>query len=520
MNIRRYTAHDYLALLTLALLALALAASMAWFVTERIPHLEDEITYLFQARTYARGALWAPPPPVPRSFFTPFVLTLNGRRIGKYAIGWPMLLAPGERVRAGWLVNPLLGGLTVALIYALGRDLYDRQIGILAGVLASTSPFFLIQSSTYMSHAASCLWSTLLMWAMLRVDMARDSGGRGRGWALAGGLALGMLALTRALTAAAVFLPFAILLLGRALRRPADVPALVGTYWPMAVAALLVASLQPLYLYIVTGSPTTNLYTMVWPYDRIGFGPGIGPNEGHTLRQALFTARQDLTLWTSELFGWPYASWLFLLPGLVSGVREGDPRRRVWPFLLLAPFVSLVVVYLAYWVGAQVYGPRYYYEGLAGLCLLSALGLRGVVQLLHRGLTRRRRGAAEGIVSRSRLVYGALGALIALNAAVYLPARLSEWHGLYSITRAPIERLEEIRESDRVLVFVRGRHWVQYGALFSLNSPWLDGPVVVAHDISPEHNAAVRELFPEREVWYYSEGSFSKEPLPYPDEGS
>jgi hypothetical protein len=494
---------DLTVTLALALLAFAAAALMAWFVTERLPHLEDEIAYLFQARTYARGALWAPAPPTQQAFSTPFVISFKGRWLGKYAVGWPLVLALGERLGAGWLVNPLLGALTVVLIYLLARDLFDRQVGLLAGLLALTSPFFLIQSSTYMSHAAAALWAALLAYALLRVERSHEADRPTWGWAAVGGAALGLLTLTRALTALAVALPYALWLLGRAARRPRSLPALAHCYGPLVLVAGLIAALQPLYLYATTGSPTTNLYTLVWPYDRLGFGPGIGPYGGHTLAQALFTARRDLALWSGELFGWPYLSWLPLLPGLWFGWQVVEPRRRAWPILLIAPFVSLVLVHLVYWVGAQVYGPRYYYEAHAGLCVLAALGLRE---------------SARRSTRREWPVYALLAALIALNIGGYLPCRIAIWHGLYGITRAPLDELEALRAGEDALVFVRGEHWADYGALFALNSPWYDGPVIAAHDVDPAYNASVQARHPGRSVWYYADGRFTRE-RPPPEDG-
>jgi hypothetical protein len=505
----RYTPVDYLAIILLFALALTLALLMATTVNERLPHLEDEITYLFQARTFARGQLWAPPPPVERVFFTPFVLMLeNGRRVGKYAIGWPLVLALGERFNLGWLVNPLLGAATAGLVYALGHDLYNRQVGIAAGLLACTSPFFLIQSSTYMSHAAACLWATLLLWAFVRSERAS---GHQKNWAALAGLALGMLALTRSLTAVAVSTPFVLVLMVGVLHQPVKS---LRTYWPMVMAAVLVAALQPLYLYLVTGSPTTNLYTMVWPYDRLGFGPGIGPKEGHTLRQALITAKQDLVIWSSELFGWRYTSWLPLIPGLVAGWRASPRGKKHHVLLLIGPFVCLVVLHLAYWIGAKVYGPRYYYEGHAGLSVLAAVGLVEIARLVLNGI-KKMQGQVHPFVSPVRLSYGLLAVLIALSALTYLPKRLDDWHGLYGISREPLDRLAELQETDRVLVIVRGRRWIEYAVFFAFNSPWYDDPVIAAHDVNRDYTIELVSRFPDREVWFYKDGEFSRRAFAY-----
>lgn len=496
----------------LALLALAASLWMVRFVTEGLPHIEDEITYLFQARTFARGALWAPPPPDSRSFFVPFALIVNHHWIGKYPIGWPLLLAVGERFGAGWLVNPVLGALLVVLTALLGRDLAGRRVGLLAGALALSSPFFLIQSGTVMSHMAGACWLALFMWAGLRLDLARESGRGARGWAALAGVALGMLALTRPVTALAAAAPFGVALIVRALRGRDALREVLWAVWPVALIAALLAALQPLYLALATGSPTTNLYALVWPYDRFGFGPGIGPQGEHTLRQGLIHARHDLRLWSGDLFGWPGASWVAPLAGLIVGLKDLPPKRKGWPLLLAAPFAALVVVHVGYWVGAQVYGPRYYFEAHSGLAVLAALGLRGAARLFAQLIARvRRQHAAQGWSIALLLLAG----LVALSATVYLPRRLDDWTAVYGITRQPIEALEEARRSDRVLVFVRGRQWVEYAALFSLNTPWLDGPVVAAHDLAPAINQAIIARFPGREVWYARGSELSPVPFPY-----
>jgi 4-amino-4-deoxy-L-arabinose transferase-like glycosyltransferase len=442
---------------------------------------------------------------------------MQGHRVGKYPIGWPLVLAVGEAVGSGWLVNPVIGALTVVLTYALGRDLFERRTGVVAGVLALASPFFLIQSSTYMSHAAAAWWTALLLYAFLRADEAREREGLGSGWGLVMGAAAGMLVITRQLTAICVFLAFGIAFLAHSIRNRIRWPALLRAYGPGAALAVGIALLQPLYLTLVTGSPTTNLYTMIWPYDRLGFGPNHGPNpEGHSLGQALFNTRGDLELWASELFGWPYISWVPLFPGLWISTRGARPGRRFWPWLLVGIFVALVIVHMAYWVGASVYGPRYYYEAHAGLSVLAAVGLVGSLDVALRWL----RNLVAQEASRDRPLpawpAGALTAILVVSALLtYLPGRLRDWQDVYGISRAPLDRLAALSGDRPVLVLVRGGLWVDYASFFALNSPWYDGPVVAAHDLNLRSSYTVIALYPDRDVWFYKDGQFSREPFPY-----
>ena len=478
-------------MLGLALLAFAAAAAMAWFVFERLPHLEDEVAYVFQARVMARGALWAPAPDNAAPFWVPFVLTLDERRFAKYPPGWPAVLALGERLGAAWLVNPLSGALSVTLLYLLGRDVFDRPTATLACLLMVSSPMFLVLSGTLMPHALTLTLGLLFMLAFRRAEAASQ---RAAGWSALAGAALGWVAITRPLTAVGLGLPFLGLLAWRVL---GHLPGRGGwrallTFAPLAGAALAVASLYPAYVWALTGDPTTNLYTLWWPYDRIGFGPGISPHDGHTLRQAVVNARADLGLWASDLFGWPSLSWIFLLPGIVAR------RRSAWGWTLLALFPSFVAVHLAYWVGSQVYGTRYYYEALPGLALLTAAGMRWLVGLRLKG--RWRQAALATLVT----------ALLAVNLVFYLPGRWRELRGLYTITRAPLVRLAELQEGD-VLVVARAERWWEYGALLAQTSPWLDGPLVVARDIVPEATEAAIAACPDRQLLYFYQGHFYEE---------
>ncbi len=115
-------------------------------VFERMAHIEDEMAYVWQAQGIAGGRLTLPSPPVPKSFLIPFVVDYHGQRFGKYPLGWPVMLAVGEKFGLRFLVNPLLAGLGVWLTFRLGKRLFGETVGLLAAGLTLTSPFFLMNS--------------------------------------------------------------------------------------------------------------------------------------------------------------------------------------------------------------------------------------------------------------------------------------------------------------------------------------------------------------------------------------
>ena len=78
--------------LGIALVAFLVGNLVASGVFERVPHLEDEVAYLFQAKVFALGRMYVPSPRYPPSFFAPFVLDHAGKRFG---ISAGVLIAAG-----------------------------------------------------------------------------------------------------------------------------------------------------------------------------------------------------------------------------------------------------------------------------------------------------------------------------------------------------------------------------------------------------------------------------------------
>ncbi|MGD2207486.1 MAG: glycosyltransferase family 39 protein, partial [Anaerolineae bacterium] len=408
-------------ILLVCALAILATSAVAYFAFERLPHLEDEVAYLFQAKTMAMGRLTVPSPSHPDSFWTPFVLDHRGRRFGKYPPGWPAVLALGVLARVPWLANPLLAALALYLVYRLGKALYDERIGLLAAALGLTSPLFLVLGGSFLSHMASLV--SLLLFSLWFVWTAQ---GRSRWFALGAGLALGIAFLTRSLTAIAYASPFIVYSLVQVIRRRQP-------HWRrylfLALAGGATAALLPLYQWAVTGDPWLTPYVLWWPYDRIGFGPDIGAMPGgHSPHYAWLNLKQDLSRSATDVLGWPSLSWLPLLTGVLLRPR----RPRDWA--LLAPFTCLVMAYIFYWIGspARLWGPRYYFAGFGGLWLLSAVGL---CKAWDWAKAQKRR--AQPILA------AALVLLVATNLILNVPDRMDRAHDFYGITRAQLRPIEE-----------------------------------------------------------------------------
>jgi hypothetical protein len=510
------TRSDRIALL-LSLLGILASALVADRVFERMAHIEDEMAYVWQAQAIAGGRLTVPSPPEPKSFLYPFVVDYHGRRFGKYPLGWPVLLSFGVRLGIRFLVNPLLAGLGIWLTYRLGKLVFSETVGILAAALTLTSPFFLMNSGSLLSHPLGLVLSAAfaLAWldAFFTPPGSEAGESRPRLWlpALTAGAALGLLALTRPFTALAVGLPFGVHGLYLMVRgSPSTRKRLILA----GGVALGMASLHFVWQYAVTGDPTLNPYTLWWDYDKIGFGPGYGHLPGgHTLRQAWINTRYSLWVGYRDLFGWGAISWLFLPVGSLLLWRN---RRAA---LIGSVCLSLIVFYLAYWIGSSLFGPRYYYEGLYSLTILSAAGIAwlagwptgpGEKFPNHTGWGKARPLAVTFLVAL----------LLSANLIFYTPMRLKMMFGLYGVQRAHLELFltEQAQELAPALVIVHTNgSWIGYGTLLELEDPFLDTPFIFVIARGAGVDADVARDFPDRRtVYYYADqpGKLYLEPQP------
>lgn len=522
-----------------AYLAFAASAVVSRAVFERLPHLEDEFAYLFQARIFERGQVTIETPQPATAFWQPFLINYQGHRFGKYTPGWPALLAVGTRLNQPWLINAWLMMLTVALIYRLGAALYNRATGAIAALLVATSPAALLLSGSLMSHTAGLFFTTLFLYALWRVEHRQ----RRALWGAIGGVALGVLVITRPLTAVGIAAPYVLYSVGRVLwagfRAPDTFGAVLGPLVVLGVVASALSLAWPAFNHHATGLPgepfggylvrfvrgdkDTNLYRFVWDYDRVGFGPGHGRrDEGHTLDNGWRHTKTDLKCAARDLFGWalpaeddltvadsaclvssPGYSWLMLPAGLLL------TARRRWTWLIAALPLSIIAVYFAYWIGGTLYSARYYAEGIGAAALISAAGIAALARWINAWALRHRKPRSGWVV------YAAIAALALYALAIYSPARMAPLRGYGRIGQVQLRALDAARQDPArpVLAIAQGaHHWRDVATLMAVTSPFRDSEIVLARDTSASNADTLRAQFPEREVIYLIDGAFTHDP--------
>lgn len=514
-------AYERILVLLIVLAVFALTLAVALHVLDRIPHVQDSVTYLFQAKTLANGRLWAPAPPLPEFFEQEFLLVRDGRWFGKYPPGFPLLLAVGLLAGGPWLINPLLAALTTPLLFVLGKQLYSRATGLLAAALLLGSPFFLFMSANFLAHGAELFWGTLFMVCWL--SALRKPGGRR--WAVASGLALGFLFLTRQITAVALGLPFLLVTFFTRLEDGEGAAAAGGVRHLLrsnnerlrrllivGLAALPFVILLLAYQWSLTGDPLQDPRLLYWEYDHLGFGQDIGegqnafylaqteeglaqiwfhddsqPPRGHSPARGLYNVQQNLQALERQLFGW--------LPVLTLAPLWIALLLRPWrgqEWALLLSLLVLTAAYVFYWADGIAYGPRYFYAALGALLLLTARGFR---------LAGRWLGGHGGRRAMALLLIALVAGSYIANTSGYLRT----YHNYNFVGRQKLDLVRENVERPAIVFVEPGLDWWEYGSVFSANDPWLEGPIVFARDRGAQDNLRLMAHFPRRHAYRLSE---------------
>jgi hypothetical protein len=278
--------------------------------------------------------------------------------------------------------------------------------------------------------------------------------------------------------------------------------------WQAAV--LLVAAIPFILLLLgyqaqLTGSPWQDPRLLSRPFDLPGFGSHIGESEntfklqtfedgvsktwytdsqqpprGHSPARGLYNTERNLTSLASTLFGWPplIALAFCWIPFLL-----GKPTKFDW--VLLAVLLAVITAYIAYWTNGIMYGPRYYFAALPALLLLTARGLQT--------LQDRFGPLAAGLV---------FTVIVVLSLIFYWPGALSSL-GDYNFINGQEKSLVEEQVDEPALVFIPVTDWWDYGRFFSGNTPWLDGPIIYAHDLGDEQNECLIQAYPQRAVYLW-----------------
>lgn len=150
----------------------------------------DTVSYLFQAKLFAQGKISLPVPPQtingeitiePNSSQntglakpeyglspSPHINMLNGKWYSKYPFGNALMMMFGVFINAPWLIPALATGGALFLLFLLVRDMYGKQIALIAAIIALISPATAGMGSTWFSEPVSRFYLTLFLFTLVR----------------------------------------------------------------------------------------------------------------------------------------------------------------------------------------------------------------------------------------------------------------------------------------------------------------------------------------------------------------
>lgn len=471
-----------------ALFTVIVAAFLSILSYERHPHIPDEVSYILQARYFAKGMIDMPLPPVPGAFNLDLMTYAPASWFSPMPPGWPAVLSVGVLLGVPWLVNPILAGVNVVLTYLLVRELSDRSTARLVVVLLALSPWHLFLAMSFMPHIVML---TFALTAALAIARARRM--KSAIWALVGGAAVGATSIVRPLDGMILGFLLGLWLLVPLISKQ-DFPLRLASVATYGIGGLIVGAIVLPYNKALTGNAT--VFPVMAYFDKyygagsnaLGFGAnrgigwGIDPNRGHSLFDALINTNLNVFTLNTDLFGWSTGSLLLIIVCIAAGRWSRTDR------LMLAVIVATVAFHALYWFsGGPDFGPRYWSLILIPCLMLTVSGFR----VVQRGLAGNRARAHIAVAS-----------LCVIALVVYVPWRAIDKYHDYRGMRPDIRQLASSAPFGRSLVLVRGCRHPDYASAATYNPLDLNaGAPVYAWDVDAVTQEQVIDAYKDRPLW-------------------
>ncbi|MBD3182966.1 hypothetical protein GF312_11795 [Candidatus Poribacteria bacterium] len=484
VNIVNFILNMRIELFLLIVFALAFTATNlgSYYLFEHIPHIQDSLDQVFHGKIFSIGKLTVPSHKY-KEFFDFTHMINDGRWYSEYPPGHSFLMMFGVMMGIPWIINPLLGSLTVVVFYFLGKELYDEKTGRLSALLGLFSPFIIFMSSEFMSHASALFWLSLFV-----LFFARSVKYRKNWHPLVAGSALGMALNGRPLTSLGICFPFAIYALVLLIKRFREYIVRLSI---MLITILVFLFILLLFNYLTTGDAM--LFGYVVKHGE-GHNPGFGHSgwgEPHTPSKGLRQNLNNLNALNKYLFEWPIPCLFFMFLLFIS------MTRNKWDYMLLGAFWCLSISYFFYWFQDWCFGPRFMYESTLATVILTSRSLIRTPKLVN---------DIFGLKTSLAKSKGTVGFVIIFCFAIGLSFHIKPLVNIYSNNywgvNASVLKAVKSRGIKNAVIFVQS----YYGSVLPANSPTFDGDIIYVRDLGATKNRKMMEYYPHRE-YYRANGS-------------
>lgn len=258
------------------------------------------------------------------------------------------IFASGEHDVAGRVFVAMLGVATIVVVYAVGRELYGRGVGLLAAAVMAVMPYHVVVTRQLLLDGPMVLFTTIGLYCLVRAAKTDRLA-----WFFGAGLAIGLAMLAKESAIVMTASVYAFLALTPAIRRP--IPGtLIGMSTIVAVFAI-----HPISVRMAGGHSAAKSY-LVWQLVR-------SPNH-------------PLWFYFGEVP--PVIGPLVLVGCAIAVLMVVRQRRRAWREVLLVGWMAVPLTAFTLW---PVKGFQYLLPGAPALAVLGAHGvLAGVPWLLQR----------------------------------------------------------------------------------------------------------------------------------------
>ena len=431
----------------------------------------DGCMYMFQARLFSHGMLSAQTPPEPQFFKYPHII-LSDKWYTQFPPGFPGILTLGVLLRIPWLVNPLLGALTIAVIYLIANELYGRNTAKLSALLACASSFLLFMSSEFLAHTSTLFFITTAFLSFVWMIKKK----RPLLSATVCGTALGIALLCRPYTT--VWFCVCLGIAAIVMRKQLSIQHILIGAVPLIAAALSFLA----YNTATTGHPLLFGYIAAHGKEHLpGFHQDPWMEQPHTIIQGIKYLIGNLNGLNNYLFEWPVPSLFFVAVYLAFGKKE------TWDWTLFGWLSSLFIGHVFYFFGEFHMGPRFVYETLPAAILLTSKGIATSTQLLGTWQKTLSYGYA-----RSAICF-ILTVLFLFAMLLNIPATAKSYQSHHYGKDVTIHKYLEENRVEKALVFVKDAP--TYRAHYPFNAPFAK-PHIYAKDMGSENIKLAKE-FPD-----------------------
>ena len=458
----------------------ATACFLSWVLFDHLPHVADSHAQYMHSKIIASGHFTEVTHPLKKFFNLQNVYNYT-YYYSHYPPGHLLMLAIGQVLHLPWIINPVLGALTVGAIYLLANEIAGRSAGYIAAALTLITPFMLFMSAEYMNHATALLFLTLGIFAYIRFHKYND-------WRMAAlcGLSMGYAFISR--PQAFIFFAIPVAIHGfhtwdyhRRERTKKTLLLILCSLIPVAFFLYYNAATNGDPLVPNQGSNATNYFTSV--YDHLGWQDFCA----RIRRIALQTGQMHI-----HLFGWTTSSFIFVT--ILYLFRAQPPYATL---LLACCFCQLLGLFFIPYFD-MIFGPRYLYETTSCFIVLTAICLQRLPSIITQlRLAPWPTQTLQGMTAIMVVTLFTLGLPFAIKEK-YIYYHNDYWEGNAEYYHSIMSSVEK-----PAIVFVRT--YPDFRLFFFTAPPHDDNPVIFAWDLG-EENQELMDYYPKRAVYKFDGG--------------